>query len=78
MRLKTRHIKILTFIQLHQDAKGYPPSCREMAVAAGLKSISTVSSHLTNLCRHKYLTSTPGVARTWKLTEKGLRAIKSQ
>ena len=41
--------KILDFIRSEIEEKGYPPSVREICVAVGLKSTSTVHAHLNNL-----------------------------
>ena len=41
--------KILDFIKSEIQAKGYPPSVREIANAVGLKSTSTVHGHLRRL-----------------------------
>ena len=41
--------RILEFIQKAVKEKGYPPSVREICVATGLKSTSTVHGHLQRL-----------------------------
>ena len=41
--------RILDFIKSEIQTKGYPPSVREIAVAVGLKSTSTVHGHLQRL-----------------------------
>lgn len=41
--------KILSYIKSEIQAKGYPPSVREICDAVGLKSTSTVHGHLTRL-----------------------------
>lgn len=41
--------RILEFIKSEIQAKGYPPSVREIGDAVGLKSTSTVHGHLTRL-----------------------------
>ncbi len=40
---------ILDYIKKEILAKGYPPSVREIGVAVGLKSTSTVHGHLERL-----------------------------
>lgn len=47
--LTTRQKQILTYIKDMLRAKGYPPSVREIGTAVGLRSSSTVHSHLTKL-----------------------------
>src|SRR5437763_16741532 len=41
--------RILTYIRETIDERGYPPSVREIAEAAGLDSTSAVHHHLTKL-----------------------------
>ncbi len=48
-KISERRRKILEFIKDEVDAKGYPPSVREIGEAVGLKSSSTVHGHLLKL-----------------------------
>ena len=45
--LTSRQKEILAYIKDTLRAKGYPPSVREIGFAVGLRSSSTVHSHLT-------------------------------
>ena len=47
--LTPRQQQILVYIKDRLQAKGYPPSVREIGTAVGLRSSSTVHSHLTKL-----------------------------
>jgi len=47
--LSTRQKQILAYIKDMLRTKGYPPSVREIGTAVGLRSSSTVHSHLTKL-----------------------------
>jgi hypothetical protein len=47
------------------DAAGYPPSIREIAVAAGLSSPSSVAYHLRTMEQHGIVTHAPGRARSY-------------
>ena len=47
--LTTRQKQILAYIKDMLRTKGYPPSVREIGTAVGLRSSSTVHSHLTKL-----------------------------
>jgi repressor LexA len=49
--LTRRQQQILDYIEDQVEAKGYPPSVREIGSAIGLSSSSTVHSHLTALER---------------------------
>ncbi|MCK6257110.1 transcriptional repressor LexA [Fictibacillus sp. KIGAM418] len=48
-KLSRRQIDILDFIKEEVNAKGYPPSVREIGEAVGLASSSTVHGHLSRL-----------------------------
>ena len=47
--LTNKQLMILEFIKEQLLSKGYPPSVREICQAVGLKSTSTVHSHLNKL-----------------------------
>lgn len=57
--LSKRQIAILDYIVQQVGAKGYPPSVREIGEAVGLKSSSTVHSHLTQLEQKGYIRRDP-------------------
>ena len=49
MRTSEKQLAILDYIRQEIEQKGYPPSVREICVAVGLKSTSSVHAHLTQL-----------------------------
>lgn len=51
--------EILDFIAGQLGERGYPPSVREIGLAVGLTSSSTVHAHLTTLQRQGYLRRDP-------------------
>jgi repressor LexA len=51
--------EILDFIAEQLRERGYPPSVREIGLAVGLTSSSTVHAHLTTLQRQGYLRRDP-------------------
>lgn len=55
--------KILKEIKLSVDEKGYPPTVRELCNKVGLKSTSTVQSHLTKLEKLGYIKREHGAPR---------------
>lgn len=59
MDLTNKQAMIFEFIKEQQLAKGYPPSVREICVAVGLKSTSTVHSHLNKLEKLGYIRRDP-------------------
>lgn len=65
--LSQRQAEILKYIQKTLDERGYPPSVREICAAVGLKSTSTVHSHLVNLERKGYLHRDPTKPRAIKV-----------
>lgn len=57
--LSSKQIMILQFIKEQISLKGYPPSVRETCTAVGLKSTSTVHSHLNKLEKQGYIRRDP-------------------
>ncbi|MEG1310946.1 MAG: transcriptional repressor LexA [Romboutsia sp.] len=57
--LSSKQVAILNFIKEQILLKGYPPSVREMCVAVGLKSTSTVHSHINKLEKLGYIRRDP-------------------
>jgi repressor LexA len=58
-QISARQREILEFIESQMRDRGYPPSVREIGVAVGLTSPSTVHSHLNTLTRLGYLRRDP-------------------
>ncbi|WXR61417.1 transcriptional repressor LexA [Peptostreptococcaceae bacterium AGR-M142] len=67
--LSDKQSKILDFIKSEITQKGYPPSVREICVAVGLKSTSTVHSHLKKLESTGYIKKDPTKPRTIEVLE---------
>ncbi len=61
--LTTRQQQILDFIRSEIHRCGYPPSVREIGVAVGLSSSSTVHSHLAALETKGYIKRDPSKPR---------------
>jgi repressor LexA len=59
-----RQLAILEFIAAQMQARGYPPSVREIGEAVGLTSTSTVHAHLNTLQRLGLLRRDPSKPRT--------------
>ncbi len=57
--LTPRQVGILNFIISEVEAKGYPPSVREIGAAVGLKSSSTVHNHLNQIEHKGYIRRDP-------------------
>ncbi|MCA9791192.1 MAG: transcriptional repressor LexA [Candidatus Eremiobacteraeota bacterium] len=75
-RLSRRQQQILEFIRESVEARGFPPSIREIGEAVGLSSSSTVHSHLRSLETKGYLRRNPSKPRSIELLDgpKGSRA----
>lgn len=68
-KLSKKQQIILDFIQSEVNAKGYPPSVREICNAVGLKSTSTVHGHLTKLEEKGYIRRDPTKPRAIELLD---------
>ncbi|WP_461181747.1 transcriptional repressor LexA [Virgibacillus kimchii] len=58
-KLSKRQQAIMDFIKEQVEEKGYPPSVREIALAVGLASSSTVHGHLSRLEEKGYIRRDP-------------------
>jgi repressor LexA len=65
--LTNRQREIYEFLTRYVDARGYPPTVREIGEAVGLASPSTVHAHLANLERAGYLRRDPTKPRALEL-----------
>ncbi|MFA1822160.1 transcriptional repressor LexA [Virgibacillus oceani] len=59
IKLSKRQQAIMDFIKDQVEEKGYPPSVREIALAVGLASSSTVHGHLSRLEEKGYIRRDP-------------------
>lgn len=68
-KLTTRQIQILEAIAKHISEEGFAPSVREIGKAAGLKSPSSVSHHLTRLEHMGFIRTSANKGRAIELLE---------
>ena len=54
-KTREREQRILAFMKNEIHAKGYPPTVREICEKVGLKSTSSVHSHLNTLERNGFI-----------------------
>ena len=73
--LSTRQQEILQLIRTKVAERGYPPSVREIGEVLGLRSPSTVHSHLSSLVRSGYLRRDPSKPRAIEVVESGVDHI---
>lgn len=69
--LSAKQSAILEFIKSEISKKGYPPSVREICAAVGLKSTSTVHSHLEKLEGLGYIKRDASKPRTIEVMDFG-------
>ena len=62
-QLTSRQRSILEFIEAFMEDNGYPPSVREIGKYVGMRSSSTVHTHLNNLQEKGFLTRDPSTPR---------------
>ena len=65
--ISSKQKEILEYMISSVRAKGYPPSVREICVATGLKSTSTVHGHLSRLEKKGYIKRDPSKPRAIEL-----------
>jgi repressor LexA len=68
--LTHRQREILDYLKLMLREKAYPPTVREIGLAIGLSSSSTVQNHLNTLERKGYIHRDPAKSRAIELVEK--------
>jgi repressor LexA len=64
---KDKQSEIYNFIKSQIQSKGYPPAVREICLAVGLKSTSTVHGHLERLEKKGYIRRDPTKPRAIEL-----------
>jgi repressor LexA len=67
--LSTRQRQVLDYIRQTVEARGYPPSVREIGEALGLSSPSTVHSHLSALVKAGLIRKDPSKPRAIEVLE---------
>ncbi len=71
--ISDRQRQILHLIIETVERRGYPPTVREIGDAVGLRSSSTVHSHLSALVDHRYLRRDPSKPRAIEVVDDGSR-----
>ncbi|HZB96956.1 MAG TPA: transcriptional repressor LexA [Candidatus Sulfotelmatobacter sp.] len=64
-----RQKAILEFLRKHAQQHAYPPTVREIGLAVGLSSSSTVQNHLNTLEAKGYIRRDPTKSRTVEVTD---------
>ncbi|MCI8372039.1 MAG: transcriptional repressor LexA [Lachnospiraceae bacterium] len=68
-KISTKQSEILEFIKQEILSKGYPPAVREICEAVGLKSTSSVHSHLETLEKNGYIRRDPTKPRAIEIID---------
>lgn len=71
--LTIRQKEVLDYIKSQLRARGFPPSVREIGLATGLSSSSTVHMHLTQLEEKGYIKRDPSKPRAIEILDENLR-----
>lgn len=66
---KDKQTEIYEFLKHYTEAKGYPPSVREICEAVALKSTSTVHGHLKRLEKKGFIKRDPTKPRALEIAE---------
>lgn len=77
-KLSPRQKAILEYIEKEVTEKGYPPSVREIGVAVGLASSSTVHGHLARLEKKGFIRRDPTKPRAIELLQRVEMPFKRQ
>lgn len=70
-----KRLGILEVIYEHTERSGYPPTIRELCKLVGIKSTSTIHSHIRKLKEQGYIFSEETYPRTLVITEKRLELL---
>jgi repressor LexA len=71
MELLVRQQLICCFIDTFTQERHYPPTTREVMDWTGCSNVHLAHYHLSALERAGYLTRTPGISRSLRLTDAG-------
>ena len=67
--LSAKQLEILSYMKNEVSQKGYPPSVRDICMAVGLKSTSTVHGHLERLEKKGYIRRDPTKPRAIEILD---------
>lgn len=76
MTLTPKQKRILDFVQSYGEAKGYPPTQREIAARFRLKSLGSVQDYLKTLEQKGYLNKSAYGRRAIQLNDVGVDSVR--
>ena len=76
--LSEKQQQVLDYIKNAILNKGYPPAVREICEAVGLKSTSSVHSHLETLEKRGYIKRDPAKSRTIEILDDNFQMLRKE
>ncbi len=77
-KISDKQQQILDYIKEQILNRGYPPSVRDICTAVGLKSTSSVHSHLEKLERSGYIRRDPSKSRTIEIIDEDFNDVRRE
>ena len=77
-RISKKQQEILDYIKAQILEKGYPPAVREICEAVGLKSTSSVHSHLETLEKNGYIRRDPTKPRAIEICDDNFQQLRTE
>lgn len=77
-RISKKQLEILEYIKKQILDKGYPPAVREICAAVGLKSTSSVHSHLETLEKNGYIRRDPTKPRAIEIVDDEFNLVRRE
>ena len=77
-RISKKQQEILDYIKEQILEKGYPPAVREICEAVGLKSTSSVHSHLETLEKNGYIRRDPTKPRAIEICDDNFQMLRTE
>lgn len=77
-RISKKQSEILEYIKNQIMEKGYPPAVREICTAVGLKSTSSVHSHLETLEKNGYIRRDPTKPRAIEIVDDEFNLVRRE
>ena len=77
-RISSKQQQILDYIKEQILLRGYPPAVREICEAVGLKSTSSVHSHLETLEKNGYIRRDPTKPRAIEICDDNFQMVRTE
>ncbi len=77
-KISAKQMEILEYIKEEILKRGYPPAVREICEAVGLKSTSSVHSHLETLEKNGYIRRDPTKPRAIEICDDSFQMVRTE